>query len=178
MIKSIKARWQAWLDGTTVSMFDGMGEPDPAPVPHGVSGAPDPYKQLAALARPQTTTVRVYELTDANRALPAPTLATPAQREYEAGLPDWAREALAEMDRVVGAVLREETDEVRTPQYVRRHRRSLMETIGDRYAMTEDTDPNELVERMMARARRASDPDVTGVIPVIEGEIMAEEAWA
>lgn len=194
MIKAIKARWQAYWDGSTVPLFGSEDTHDPAlaaPVRSKV-GEQDPYAQLSASGgyrREVIPRVRVYELTDPHETQPAPSLATPAQREYEATLPEWAREALAEMDQVVWGVINEVQDEVRTPQYVRRHRRNLMEVLRDD---STDGDVNTLfaaletgaddvpavVERILGRAQRASSDDVTGLIPVVSDDTMIMEEAA
>lgn len=182
MFKTFKAKYQAWLDGTPMPLF-GATEPDPKPKEsprfYSAVGRPDPYTGLAKIAQPSRPAVR-QQAVEPTRTAPveAMMLATPKQRAYEAGLSDWARDALAEMDRVVGAAIYEVLDDVRTPQYVRRHRRSLLETLEDGLTMDVDTDSDELVNRMMARARRASAPDVTGVIPIVPVYEVTEEAWA
>lgn len=183
MIKSIRAKWQAWLDGTPQPMFERpeVVEPEVPELVRSIAGRPNPYLGLAVV-RERARSAMYEHPSVADPAYTEPSmagsLATPRQRAYEAALPDWAREALGEMDRVVGAVLHEVVDEVRTPQYIRRHRRGLMETIDDALALTEDTDPDELVQRMFDRAKRASAPDITGVIPAIPVHEITEEAWA
>lgn len=179
MFKTFKAKYQAWLDGTPMPMFE-AAESKRQPRPASVAGRPNPYAGLAKVAQPVRPAVRQEQRAEPVDAAPvgATPLATPKQRAYEAGLPEWAREALAEMDRVVGAAIHEALDEVRTPQYVRRHRRSLLETLEDGLTMDVDTDPDELVNRMMERARRASAPEITGVIPVVPVHEVTEEAWA
>lgn len=195
MIRTIKQRWQQWLDGTTEPVFPASEQSDPDPLPLGegvtVVGRPDPYRQLAVFGRkkrpeltpvpvPVIPAIPVFELADPHHVEPAAefTLATPAQREYEQGLSEWARQALAEMDEVVGIVLREETTEVRTPQYVRRHRRNLAETMGDVGLLGEPDGADLLLESMIKRARRASAPEITGVIPAVGAGPVTEEAWA
>ena len=181
MFKAVKARYQAWLDGTPRPMFEPTEPPKALDPARSIAGQPDPYAGLATFRqRPRPVLYEHPSVADPAYTEPsqAGSLATPKQRAYEAHLPEWAREALAEMDRVVGAVLHEVPDEVRTPQYIRRHRRGLRETIGDGLALTEDTDSDEIVQRMVDRAKRASAPDITGVIPVVPAHEVTEEAWA
>jgi hypothetical protein len=163
MFKRIKQRWQNWLDGTTVPVYAQKTDEDPLAV--SVAGRPNPYRELAPLNG--ATIVRVPG------ELPT---APPVTREYEADMPEWALELLNEMDSVVGVVVTEEVTEVRTPQYVRRHRRGLMETIGDTPRLRDDGDVPVFVERMLERARRASDTEITGMIPVIDDGAQ-EEAY-
>jgi hypothetical protein len=168
MIKKIKARWQAWLDSTPYPVFAQEGE-KPDPLASSALNRPNPYKELAAsngrlIARvPGTVPVALVV------------------REYEDDLPQWAREALADMDRVVGMVIRDEVTEVRTPQYVRRHRRNLREAIEEVPWDLLNEDEDELavsgaVDRIISNAKRASAPDVTGMIPVITDDAQ-EEAY-
>lgn len=177
MIKFIKSKWQSYWDGNTEPMFQDDKPQAQAPAMHSIAGAPDPYMQLTALGHRSVPALRTYELEDPNNAEPVPQLAAPAQREYEADLPQWAREALAEMDAFVGVVVREELTEVRTPQFVRRTRRNLTETIGDVALLEAEDGADQLLERILSRARRASDTDITGLIPVVQADA-AEEAWA
>lgn len=191
MIRSIKQRWQQWLDGSSEPMF-AQAQSDSKPLPLGpgvsVTGRLDPYRQLAVFGRkdrPELVPVPlpvipVFELADPYHVEPAEefTLATPKQREYEQHLPEWARQALAEMDEVVGLVLRDDYNEVRTPQFVRRTRRNLRQTMGDVDLLSEPDGADVLLESMIQRARRASDPEITGVIPAVGAGPVTEEAWA
>lgn len=186
MLKSFRGKcrtkYQAWLDGTPRPMFEPT-EPTPkAPAaPRSVAGRPNPYAGLAVLREPSRPVMYEHpSVADPAYREPsyASSVATPKQRAYEAALPDWAREALADMDRVIAVVLDEAIDETRTPQYVRRHRRNLREVLDDGMALTEDADPGELASRIVDRARRASDPDVTGIIPTVPAYEVSEEAWA
>lgn len=180
MIKSIKTKWQAWLDGTPRPMFE-HSEPEPVKSAASIAGRPNPYGGLAKIRQQQPRpVVREHQGVTPGYAHPvevAP-LATPKQRAYEATLPQWAREALGEMDRIVGAALADVIDATRTPQYVRRHRRNLQEALGDGAALDETTDPDELTARIIERARRASDPEITGVITTVPVHEVTEEAWA
>jgi hypothetical protein len=169
MFRSIKQRWQRYLDGKTVSMFEHLDEKDP--LAESVSGRPDPYRQLSS------GRMQVYRLPGA-----LPVVLTPVKHQDDAGLPDWAREALAEMDKAVGVVITDERTEVRTPQYVRRTRRNILDALHDdsveMLAAADEEAVPALVERMLARSRRASDPEVTGMIPVIDDSTAWDEAYA
>lgn len=165
MLRKIKARWQAWLDGAEYV----PAEPEKAdPLASSALDRPNPYKELAA-SNGQVI-VRV----------PGAVPTAPVVRAYEDDLPDWARAMLDEMDRTVGVVVRDEITEVRTPQYVRRHRRNLAETIGSDPELLSDGDEEAVptvVARILDRARRASDPEITGMISVITDD-MGEEVYA
>lgn len=164
MLKRVKARWQRWLDGAVYPEF--AQEKDEAdPLAGSMLDRPNPYRELSA------SSGRII------MRVPGTVPTVPVVRAYEDDLPDWAREMLGEMDRAVGVVIDEEITDVRTPQYVRRHRRNLAETIGDDSRVLDEGDEEAIpgvVARILERARRASDPDVTGLIPVITDDMDME----
>lgn len=187
MFEGLKARWQNHLDNVNAAdPYRHVDEPaalPPAPVrrPASAVGKRDPYAQLAPerLDREWETGLR--------QSRPAPMARV---RPYEVNASDWIRARLYEFDVVVARARRDMAEFVdrvnnlpaarrdwQTPQYSRRHARNMVATRDDERALVDGDKPGEVAQRMLARARRASSPEITGLIPVIT-PAMEEEAWA
>lgn len=171
MFKRLKKAWQNYWDGETVPMFETEKGSTP---PRTTLGRRNPYRELTD---PFVRGARTYVLPGAGALPPA---SAPAVRPYEADVPDWARTMLSEMDQAVGIVITEELTEVRTPQFIRRTRRNIMDSIRED-SQTIEADEEAVpavVQRILDRAHRASDTEITGMIPVITDASVEEEAYA
>lgn len=175
MLKTMKAKWQAWLDGSTAPMFgeeavpahgpDFFGGLETSRTPVLVQGLPGARN---GQRRHDTVRMTLSELRDRDDGR------TAAAREYDRAMGPIARALLAEMDDTFARVLAEKSRARmwRGSMVARRSARNQTRVLVDVEHLWRDTEPEqEIVDRMAraitARALHASDEDApTGLIPI------------
>jgi hypothetical protein len=180
MIKRIKARWQAWLDGVTQPVYE---EKASAAEPGFFSRAADPVTAALPRVRPVHNTAPLV-LRELRREV---AMEQEVARSYEEMGPITA-ELLRDLDQTFSSLLsealaartaaqarREGQDTWRRVMTERRSARNQSRVLVDVEHLWREEGPEEdrvraLASGIVARAMHASDPDApTGLIPVMAG---------
>jgi len=201
MLRRLRGKWQAWLDGTTRPVFEET-EPSEAPGPdffgdREVTWTPvkvetmtrDQYvaRQRGSVAlalRELSTRVDLAQELEALTGEPA--AVKTAERPYTAELGPLATELLDDLDRTFQALLAENRNKRtwRSAMVERRSTRNQHAAAVDvEHLWRDEEDPDvadvivpTLVSAMVSRALHASDEGApTGLIPVTSSAVVMEE---